>query len=167
MSGAARSANLDIKADLSDSLGGFMASAKSSTSLNASFSLYVAAGSYTLAVDGVGNGDLVISDYGSLSKYTIARWNNREPGRGSTPGGSGVGGTPTSGAAPLAVSFNGSGSYDPEGSVTSSSWNFGDGGSAGTSIASRWLAAKGVSTAVLTVTDEAGFSDTRGCRRRG
>ena len=160
VSGAARSANLDIKAELYDSVGGFMASANSSTSLNASISLYVAAGSYTLAVDGVGNGDLVTgySDYGSLGEYTIAG-TIVSPGVAQPPVAV-ASATPTSGAAPLAVSFNGSGSYDPEGSVASYSWNFGDGGSAGTSIASHTYAAKGVYTAVLTVTDKAGFSDT-------
>src|SRR6188768_1797224 len=62
----------------------------------------------------------------------------------STPTGSGGGGstpvntpptaviaaTPTSGPAPLAVDFSGTGSIDPGGSVVSFHWNFGDGSAA-------------------------------------
>ena len=74
VTGAARSPNLDIKAELYDSVGVIVASANSSASLNASISLYLAAGSYTLAIDGVGNGDLVTgySDYGSLGDTASA-----------------------------------------------------------------------------------------------
>jgi len=68
--------------------------------------------------------------------------------------------TLTNGPAPLTVTFNGSGSYDPDGTIGTWSWSFGDGGSAGTSVASHPYAAKGAYTAVLTVTDNAGFSDT-------
>jgi PKD repeat protein len=34
--------------------------------------------------------------------------------------------TPTSGAAPLAVSFSGAGSSDPDGSIVRYAWNFGN-----------------------------------------
>ncbi len=37
--------------------------------------------------------------------------------------------TPTSGTAPLAVAFDGRGSSDPDGSIVSYAWTFGDGGS--------------------------------------
>lgn len=40
----------------------------------------------------------------------------------------------TSSAAGLAASFDGSGSSDPDGTVSSSSWNFGDGSPAGTGV---------------------------------
>jgi PKD repeat protein len=160
VTGAARSANLDIKAELYDSLGGLMASANSSASLNASISLFVAAGSYTLVIDGAGNGDLVTgySDYGSLGEYSISG-TIINPGVAQPPVAV-ASATPVSGAAPLTVTFNGSGSYDPDGTISAWSWNFGDTGSAGTSVATHAYAAKGVYTAVLAVTDNAGFSDT-------
>src|SRR4051812_35250887 len=38
-----------------------------------------------------------------------------------------VSGTPTSGAAPLSVAFSSAGTFDPEGTALTYSWNFGDG----------------------------------------
>jgi hypothetical protein len=58
------------------------------------------------------------------------------------------------------VKFSGSGSYDPDGTISAYSWSFGDTGWAGTSAATHAYAAKGVYSAVLTVTDNAGFSET-------
>jgi PKD repeat protein len=64
--------------------------------------------------------------------------------------------TPTSGQAPLAVSFDASASSDPDGTVASYVWNFGD-GSAGTgATASRTYATAGTYTVALTVTDNRG-----------
>ncbi len=40
-----------------------------------------------------------------------------------------VSATPTSGFGPLLVNFTGSGSYDPDGSIVSYAWTFGDGSS--------------------------------------
>ena len=69
--------------------------------------------------------------------------------------------TPTSGAAPLTVTFNGSGSYDPDGTISAWSWSFGDGTALdpGTNPSHVYVS-KGAYTAVLTVTDWTGFSDT-------
>jgi hypothetical protein len=158
--GAVRSANLDIKAELYDSLGGLMASANSPSSLNASISLSVAAGRYTLVIDGVGNGDLVTgySDYGSLGEYSISG-TIINPGVAQPPVAV-ASATPTSGAALLTVTFDGRGSYDPDGTISAWSWSFGDAGSAGTSFATHTYGSKGVYTAVLAVTDNAGFIDT-------
>ncbi len=64
--------------------------------------------------------------------------------------------TPSSGLAPLAVSFNGSASSDPDGSVISWAWAFGDGGSASGATASHTYTAAGSYTAQLTVTDNQG-----------
>ena len=161
VSGAARSPNLDIKADLYDSLGGLIVSANPSGSLNASISLYLAAGSYTLAIDGVGNGDLVTgySDYGSIGEYSISG-TIVSPGVAQPPVAA-ASATPTSGPAPLTVMFSGSGSYDPDGTISAWSWSFGDGTALdpGTNVSHVYLS-KGTYTAVLTVTDRTGFSDT-------
>ncbi len=63
-------------------------------------------------------------------------------------------GTPRSGPAPLAVSFSAIGS-DPDGSVVSYSWNFGDGTSSAVQNPSHSYAA-GTYTATVTATDNGG-----------
>ncbi len=63
-------ANLDIKAQLFDSIGNSIAISDSTTTLNASFSETLIAGEYFLSVTGTGNGSFY-SDYGSLGQYSI------------------------------------------------------------------------------------------------
>ena len=64
--------------------------------------------------------------------------------------------TPLSGNAPLTVSFNGSASYDPDGSIKNYSWSFGNGATAnGVSVEHTYTAA-GNYTATLQVTDDKG-----------
>jgi hypothetical protein len=64
--------------------------------------------------------------------------------------------SPASGIVPLAVSFSGNGSYDPDGSITTYSWEFGDGGT-GTGISLlHSYNTPGTFTALLRVTDNAG-----------
>ena len=63
---------------------------------------------------------------------------------------------PTSGTAPLAVSFNGTASADPDGSIVSHAWTFGDGGSAAGATTSHTYQSAGSYTARLTVTDNQG-----------
>ena len=69
--------------------------------------------------------------------------------------------TPASGTAPLPVSFNGSGSFDSDGSIASYAWTFGDGGSASGVTTTHTYAAAGTYTATLTVTDNQGATATR------
>jgi PKD repeat protein len=64
--------------------------------------------------------------------------------------------TPTGGNIPLTVSFDGSASYDPDGSVAAYSWNFGDGTSGAGPSCSHTYSQLGSFTATLTVTDNAG-----------
>ncbi len=68
--------------------------------------------------------------------------------------------TPTGGPAPLAVSFDASGSSDPDGDVPLSySWNFGDGSPGSAAVApSHTYGEAGNYTARLTVTDRRGKS---------
>ncbi|HMW02473.1 MAG TPA: glycoside hydrolase family 44 protein [Acidobacteriota bacterium] len=63
---------------------------------------------------------------------------------------------PTTGAAPLAVSFNGSASTDPDGSIVSYAWNFGDTTSGSGVTTSHTYTTAGTYTATLTVTDNGG-----------
>jgi PKD repeat protein/C1A family cysteine protease len=64
--------------------------------------------------------------------------------------------TPTSGVEPLTVSFNGSGSSDPDGTLVSWAWNFGDGAGASGQTASHTYTSAGNYIATLTVTDDKG-----------
>jgi hypothetical protein len=61
--------------------------------------------------------------------------------------------TPATGVVPLTVSFYGSGSTDPDGTVASYSWNFGDGGNSTAANPSHTYTSAGTYTATLTVTD--------------
>jgi chitodextrinase len=55
-----------------------------------------------------------------------------------------------------AVTFNGSGSSDPDGTITSYAWDFGDGTSGTGSIVTHAYSASGSKTVTLTVTDNSG-----------
>jgi hypothetical protein len=61
--------------------------------------------------------------------------------------------TPSEGSAPLSVSFDASGSYDPDGLVTSYRWSFGDGTSGSGMVATHIYAQPGTYTVQLTVED--------------
>jgi PKD repeat protein len=86
----------------------------------------------------------------SITLYVVAG------GTPNTPPTAAISANPVSGTAPLAVSFSGAGSNDPDGSIASYAWTFGDGGTgAGVSI-SHTYAAAGTYGARLTVTDNRG-----------
>lgn len=55
------------------------------------------------------------------------------------------------------ITFSGAGSFDPDGSITSCHWNFGDGTSANTANPSHSYQTSGLFTATLTVTDNSGL----------
>ena len=61
--------------------------------------------------------------------------------------------TPSSGPAPLTVTFSSAGSSDPDGDPITYSWNFGDGGTSTQANPSHTYGSNGTFTAVLTVTD--------------
>lgn len=96
------------------------------------------------------NGDVQYSD------FTI--WDRRPDG--STPSNASpvARGTAsvTSGVAPLSVDFNGSDSYDPDGSIASYAWDFGDGNQSTDANPSHVYTQAGNYTATLTVTDNSG-----------
>jgi len=72
----------------------------------------------------------------------------------SVPGG------PYTGTTGTPVAFNGSGSYDPDGTIVSYTWEFGDGSLGNGATPSYAYAAAGSYTVSLTVTDDAGDSNT-------
>ena len=64
--------------------------------------------------------------------------------------------TPSSGLAPLSVTFSSAGSSDPDGDPITYGWNFGDGGTSTQANPSHTYGSTGTFTAVLTVTDSIG-----------
>jgi PKD repeat protein len=63
---------------------------------------------------------------------------------------------PTSGTAPLEVVANGSGSTDPDGTIVSYAWDFGDGATSDLFVASHTYTSQGSYLVTLTVTDDDG-----------
>ena len=61
----------------------------------------------------------------------------------------------------LACSFNGTASSDPDGTIASYAWDFGDGSTASTATAPHTYAVQGTYTVALTVTDDDGTPNTK------
>ncbi len=82
----------------------------------------------------------------------------------ATTGGGGGNQSPTASfttsSSGLVASVNGSGSSDPDGTITGYAWNFGDGATATGVTASRTYGAAGTYTVTLTVTDNGGATAT-------
>ncbi len=98
------------------------------------------------------NNDLfyVDLDYGTIHRISYTAGNQAPVARASA--------TPTSGALPLAVQFDGSASSDPEGGTLSYAWSFGDGASGTGATPSHTYSTAGQYKATLTVTDPGGLT---------
>ncbi len=106
---------------------------------------YAAAGTYTVTLTVTGN------NYGTATEsqtFSVARI-NAPPVAWYTPACVG-----------LSCSFNASGSWDPDGTIASYAWNFGDGTTGSGATASRTYVAGGTYTVQLTVTDNDGATTT-------
>jgi PKD repeat protein len=87
----------------------------------------------------------------------------RFTGAANRPPAAAIAATPTAGAAPLVIRFDGSGSADPDGNTLTYQWSFGDGSPAQTSTTpavSHTYATSGTRTATLTVRDTAGLTNS-------
>jgi len=163
------SANVDLKLTVLDANGTVLGSNDpasgssnydTASGLGASVSLNLAAGTYTVLVQGVGYGDPLstgYSAYGSTGNYRLAVTTTGVTGQAPTAK---VVASTSSGTAPLPVSFTGSGSTDPESSALTYSWTFGDGGTSTAADPSYTYTAAGTYTATLTVTDEQGLTNS-------
>ena len=107
--------------------------------------LYANAGSFTATLEVTGNG-------GAKSQATV---DVAVSVPANPPPTATASATPTSGKAPLLVTFTGGGS-DPGGSIATYAWMFGDGGSSTQQNPTHTYQTSGNFTATLTVTDNGG-----------
>ena len=157
---APRGPNLDIYAALYDGSGKLVTS-NDGPGLSASLTATVTAGTYYLAISGVGTGDPVTdgySNYDSLGQYqitgTVIANGNQKPV--ATPSAS-----PASGIAPLTVNFSSAGSSDPDGTIETYYWDFNDGTNSSLPNLSRTYNIAGTYTATLVVIDNQGLSSAK------
>jgi PKD repeat protein len=143
-----RGANLDVRAVLQDADGNTLASSDPTSDTFARVTATVAAGTYYLAVTGVGSANY--STYASQGQYFVS---------GSVPSGTAPNEAPTAafgyGCNALSCSFTDA-SSDIDGSIVAWSWSFGDGSTSTTRNPSHAYAAGGSYTVTLTVTDDDG-----------
>lgn len=111
---------------------------------------YAAAGSYTATLTVTDNQGATGTDQASV---TIASAGGNLPPVA-------VAGGPYGGQAGATIGFSSSGSSDPDGSIASYAWDFGDGGSSTLANPAHIYAAAGSFTATLTVTDNQGATGT-------
>lgn len=154
---ASPSANLKLSLSLVDESGNVLATGTSS-GMNSNLSVPVLGGKYYIVVDGIGTGDALtgFTDYSSIGRFSLSGSWTAATVTNVAPVALTTGTTPTSGTAPLTVSFVGSSSYDPDGAIASYVWNFGDGTSSTLSNVSHTYSTAGTYNASLTVTDNSG-----------
>lgn len=68
--------------------------------------------------------------------------------------------SPSSGGTPLTAAFNAAASTDPNGTIMTYMWSYGDGSTGSGVSVLHTYAAEGAYTATLTITDNDGFTDT-------
>jgi PKD repeat protein len=126
--------------------------------MNSNLSVPVLGGNYYIVADGIGTGDALTAytDYSSVGRFSLSGSWTAATVANVAPVALTTGTTPTSGTAPLTVSFVGSSSYDPDGAIASYLWNFGDGTSSTLSNVSHTYSTAGTYNASLTVTDNSG-----------
>ena len=153
--------NVDLRLRVYSQAGQLLATASPTSGLTVSLSLTVNSGVYFATLDGVGHGDPATtgySDYASLGLYSLSGTvsGSVDP----LPPTARITATPTTGKAPLPVAFKGDASSDPDGTIVSYAWSFGDGNVSTAVNPSHTYATEGTYTARLTVTDTSGLSHT-------
>lgn len=152
-----REPNLDVQAELLDANGNVLVTSNPS-GLPTSISAVISGGTYYLRIDGVGTGDPTTgySDYSSLGEFNLS---GTVISAGGQPPVAAAAATPTSGTVPLTVNFSSAGSTDPDGTIVSYSWVFGDGVTSSEANPVHTYTTVGIFNASLTVVDNEGLSD--------
>ena len=118
---------------------------------------YTSAGTYTITLT-------VTDDQGATGaaarQVTVPAVAANQPPPANKPPQAAFAITPPSVSGSLQVGVDGSGSSDPDGTIASYAWSFGDGGSATGATASHTYLAAGTFTITLTVTDNSGAKGT-------
>ncbi len=152
------SGNLNLLLSLYNSSGATVTTAGPSASANGvALSTSLAAGTYFVAVNGAGSGDSFatgFSSYGSIGQFslggTLVSASNQAPVAVASNS------APLTGPGPLTVNFSSTGSRDPDGTIASYNWSFGDGTSSTVSSPAHAYSAIGTYTATLIVYDNSG-----------
>lgn len=174
VSPASRGADLDVLVELRDAAGMLLASANPPDSLSAQLSAQIpSTGTYYVHVRGAGKGDPLAggySDYGSLGEWTMSGTcvaadvtpppPPPPPPPANVPPTAAFSASTQSGVAPVTVTFDASASSDPDGSVVSYAWAFGDGSTGAGRTTSHTYATAGTYVATLTVKDDDGAAAT-------
>lgn len=146
--------NLHAEASVVDASGAVVV-AGGVSSQKVTLSGSVPGGTYFVKVKGVGSADF--SDYASLGNYQIS---GTVIYSGKLPPEAVATAVPENGSSPLRVQFSSDGSMDPDGTIVSYAWQFGDGTSATDANPVKTYENTGTFTAVLTVTDNDGLTAT-------
>lgn len=152
--------DLHMRVELLNSAGQVLQSSDPAA-LSATISATLASGTYYLRVSGIGYGDPATtgySDYGSVGNYVItgtlvAIAGQQSPVAQATA-------SVTNGVAALTVGFNGGGSSDPDGYISSYHWDFGTGVTSNAMNPTYTYQNAGGYMAVLTVTDNVGLASS-------
>lgn len=154
---AAPSPDLCAQLSIANASGQVIATSTPSINMGTTLSVTVTAGSYYVTVSGVALADWTtgFGDYGSEGQYILT---GTVPSAGTAPIAVVSSSAPLSGTAPVNVGFSSTGSYDPDGSIASYSWNFGDGTTSAAASPSHSYSTAGTYVATLTVKDNAGLA---------
>lgn len=112
---------------------------------------------HTFTTPGVFQVRLIVTDEGGLADTTFQSITVLAPNRAPTAR---IQATPIAGTAPLCVTFNGSGSSDPDGRLIAYRWAFGNGDTANGQELKHCYDQPGTYTVELTVQDNDGSTDT-------
>lgn len=159
--GASPETNLAAKLSLYDGSGNLLSSVLPGADFGALLTGTVAQGTYYIAVEGVGMGNVKtdgFTDYASLGRYTLS--GSVADIVGLPPIAVATSSLPLSGLTPLTVNFSSLGSYDPDGSITKYIWYFGDGTTSAAANPSHTFTKVGVYTVTLIVFDNSNLSGT-------
>ncbi len=162
VSPAALGPDLDILAKLYGPQGELVAESNPAGALGANVSATVSEGRYVLVISGTGVGTPLAAtptgytNYGSLGSWTLL--GSVFPIGPVEPPTAAITASPTVGIAPLPVTFDGRDSVDPDGTIVTWAWDFGDGAKATGATASHVYATPGTYHPTLTVTDATGLT---------